>query len=128
MWDQPALDALTSMRAQGITIPVTTVDLGLESSIEIAKGGPLKATGSQRPYDQGVAEALAMMKALVGQTPPAWVGVQSLAGRPIDGARGLQDGVQEGPARRARQCLQGGQTRLQLTPLDGVDTGGGSLR
>ena len=78
VWDQPALDALTSMRAQGITIPVTTVDLGLESSIEIAKGGPLKATGSQRPYDQAVAEALAMMKALVGQTPPAWVGVQSL--------------------------------------------------
>src|SRR6476620_3130941 len=78
MWDQPALDTLSSMRAQGIDIPVTTVDLGLQSAIEIAKGGPLKATGSQRPYDQGVAEALAMMKALIGQTPPAWVGVQSL--------------------------------------------------
>jgi len=78
VWDQPALDTLTSMRAQGVNIPVTTVDLGLESSIEIAKGGPLKATGSQRPYDQGVAEAMAMMKALIGQTPPAWVGVQSL--------------------------------------------------
>jgi ribose transport system substrate-binding protein len=78
VWDQPALDSLTSMRAQGINIPVTTVDLGLESSIEIAKGGPLKATGSQRPYDQGAAEALAMMKALIGQTPPAWIGVQSL--------------------------------------------------
>lgn len=78
VWDQPALDALSSMRAQGVAIPVATVDLGLESAIEIAKGGPLKGTGSQRPYDQGVAEALAMMKALVGQTPPAWVGVQSL--------------------------------------------------
>ena len=78
VWDQPALDSLTSMRAQGVNIPVTTVDLGLESSIEIAKGGPLKATGSQRPYDQGAAEAMAMMKALIGQTPPAWVGVQSL--------------------------------------------------
>ena len=78
VWDQPALDALSSMRAQGVTIPVATVDLGLESAIEIAKGGPLKGTGSQRPYDQGVAEALAMMKALVGQTPPAWVGIQSL--------------------------------------------------
>lgn len=78
VWDQPALDALASMRAQGLDIPVTTVDLGLQSAIEIAKGGPLKATGSQRPYDQGVAEAMAMMKALVGQTPPAWVGVQSL--------------------------------------------------
>ncbi|MDB5780119.1 substrate-binding domain-containing protein [Caballeronia mineralivorans] len=78
VWDQPALDTLTSMRAQGVNIPVTTVDLGLESAIEIAKGGPLKATGSQRPYDQGVAEAMAMMKALIGQTPPAWIGVQSL--------------------------------------------------
>jgi ribose transport system substrate-binding protein len=78
VWDQPALDTLTSMRAQGINTPVTTVDLGLESAIEIAKGGPLKAAGSQRPYDQGVAEAMAMMKALIGQTPPAWIGVQSL--------------------------------------------------
>ena len=78
VWDQPALDALSSMRAQGLDIPVATVDLGLESAIEIAKGGPLKGTGSQRPYDQGVAEALAMMKALAGQTPPAWIGVQSL--------------------------------------------------
>jgi ribose transport system substrate-binding protein len=55
VWDQPALDTLTSMRAQGVNIP-----------------------GSQRPYDQGVAEAMAMMKALIGQTPPAWIGVQSL--------------------------------------------------
>ncbi len=78
VWDQPALDTLTAMRAQGLDIPVTTVDLGLQSAIEIAKGGPLKATGSQRPYDQGVAEALAMIKALVGKEPPAWVGVQSL--------------------------------------------------
>jgi ribose transport system substrate-binding protein len=78
VWDQPALDTISSMRAQGVNVPVTTVDLGLQSAIEIARGGALKATGSQRPYDQGVAEALAMMKALIGQTPPAWVGVQSL--------------------------------------------------
>lgn len=78
VWDQPALDTLSSMRAQGIDIPVTTVDLGLQSAIEIAKGGPLKATGSQRPYDQGVAEALAMMNALIGKETPAWIGVQSL--------------------------------------------------
>jgi ribose transport system substrate-binding protein len=78
VWDQPALDTLTSMRVQSINIPVSTVDLGLQSAIEIAKGGPLKATGSQRPYDQGEAEALAMMNALIGKETPAWVGVQSL--------------------------------------------------
>ena len=78
VWDAPAMDALSAMRAQGITIPVTTIDLSLESAIGIAKGGPLVGTGSQRPYDQGVAEALAMVKALVGGQPPAWIGVQSL--------------------------------------------------
>jgi ribose transport system substrate-binding protein len=57
VWDQPALDTLSSMRAQGANVPITTVDLGLQSAIEIAKGGPLKATGSQRPYDQGVADS-----------------------------------------------------------------------
>src|ERR1700678_930897 len=78
VWDQPALDTLSSMRAQNIDVPVTTVDLGLQSAIEIAKGGPLKATGSQRPYDQGAAEAMAMMNALIGKPTPAWVGVHSL--------------------------------------------------
>ena len=38
----------------------------------------MKATGSQRPYDQGAAEAMAMMNALIGKETPAWVGVQSL--------------------------------------------------
>ena len=78
VWDQPALDTLSSMRAQSIDLPIATVDLGQQSAIEIAKGGPLKATGSQRPYDQGVAEAMAMMNALIGKETPAWVGVQSL--------------------------------------------------
>ncbi|WP_292160829.1 hypothetical protein [Mesorhizobium sp.] len=66
------------MRAQGIDTPMTTIDLGLQSAIEIAKGDQLKATGSQRPYDQGVAEALAMMNALIGKETPPWIAVQSL--------------------------------------------------
>ena len=33
VWDQPALDTLSSMRAQGINIPVTTVDFGTTSNI-----------------------------------------------------------------------------------------------
>jgi ribose transport system substrate-binding protein len=40
--------------------------------------GEVKATGSQRPYDQGVAEAMAMMNALLGKETPGWIGVQSL--------------------------------------------------
>ena len=78
VWDQPALDTLSAERAQGLSVPIATVDLGVQSAIEIANGGSLKATGSQRPYDQGVAEAQAMMKSLIGETVPAWIGVQSL--------------------------------------------------
>jgi ribose transport system substrate-binding protein len=79
VWDAPALDTLSAMRAGGSNVPLTTIDLGLEAAVEIAKGGPLKGLGAQRPYDQGVAEALAMINALIGKTPPAWVGVESLA-------------------------------------------------
>ncbi|GAA1809540.1 substrate-binding domain-containing protein [Planosporangium flavigriseum] len=78
VWDAPAMDTLSAMRAQGITVPVTTIDLGLQAALEIAKGGPLKGLGAQRPYDQGVAEAMALLNAFLGKEPPAWVGVQSL--------------------------------------------------
>ena len=114
MWDQPALDTLSSMRAQGINIPVTTVDLGLQSAIEIAKGGPLKATGSQRPYDQGVAEALAMMKALIGKTPPAWVGVQSLPVVQANVLESYKTVFKKDPPAELRRRLQRGEARLQL--------------
>jgi ribose transport system substrate-binding protein len=79
VWDAPAMDTLSAMRAQGINIPVTTIDLGLEAALEIASGGPLKGLGAQRPYDQGVAEAMALMNAMIGNETPAWVGVKSLA-------------------------------------------------
>lgn len=105
VWDQPALDALSAMRSQGIAVPITTVDLGLQSAIEIAKGGPLKATGSQRPYDQGVAEAEAMMKALIGETVPAWIGVQSLPvaqGNVLEGYRTVFK--KDAPAELADAC------------------------
>jgi ribose transport system substrate-binding protein len=78
VWDRPALDTMSAMRAQGIDIPVTTIDLGLEAAIEIARGGPLKGLGAQHPYKQGQAEAYAMMQALIGNTPPAWVGVEAM--------------------------------------------------
>ena len=117
VWDQPALDTLSSMRAQSIDIPVTTVDLGLQSAIEIAKGGPLKATGSQRPYDQGVAEAMAMMNALIGKETPAWVGVQSLPVVQSNVLESYQDRVQEGSAAGADGRLQRRQAGLQLEQI-----------
>lgn len=79
VWDGPAAGVIAALRAQGKNIPVTTIDLGDQAAVEIASGEFLKGLGAQRPYDQGVAEAQAMMKSLIGETVPAWIGVPSLA-------------------------------------------------
>lgn len=79
VWDGPATGVIAALRAQGKVVPVTTIDLGDQAAVYIAQGTYLKGLGAQRPYDQGVAEALALMHALIGKNPPAWIGVPSLA-------------------------------------------------
>ncbi|MCU1670200.1 MAG: sugar transporter periplasmic ligand binding protein [Blastococcus sp.] len=79
VWDGPAEGVISALRAQGKTIPVTTIDLGDQAATDIATGEYLKGLGAQRPYDQGVTEADAMMKSLLGKKVPAWIGVPSLA-------------------------------------------------
>lgn len=78
VWDAPAMATVAAARESGNPINVSTIDLGLEAAIEMAKGGMIKGLGAQRPYDQGAAEALAALNALLGKKTPAWVGVQSL--------------------------------------------------
>ena len=79
VWDGPATGVISALRAQARSIPVTTIDLGDQAATEIATGQYLKGVGAQRPYDQGVAEARAMMLSLIGKKVPAWIGVPSLA-------------------------------------------------
>ena len=62
------------------SIPVTTVDLGLDAARELARRGLVKGIAAQRPYDLGVAEATAAIMALVGDEPPPWV---ALPGFPV---------------------------------------------
>ncbi|WP_207210595.1 substrate-binding domain-containing protein [Nocardioides zhouii] len=79
VWDGPAAGVIAALRAQGRDIPVTTIDLGDQAATDIATGEYLKGVGAQRPYDQGVAEADAMMLSLIGTDVPDWIGVPSLA-------------------------------------------------
>jgi ribose transport system substrate-binding protein len=79
VWDGPAAGVISALRAQGKKIPVTTIDLGDQAATDLATGEYLKGIGAQRPYDQGVAEARAMMKSFLGKQVPAWIGVPSLA-------------------------------------------------
>jgi ribose transport system substrate-binding protein len=78
VWDTPAMETVDVARRLGREVAIATVDLGEQAAVELAAGGLIKGLGAQQPYDQGVAEALAAVKALLGSTPPAWVAVPAL--------------------------------------------------
>jgi ribose transport system substrate-binding protein len=78
-WDEPAIRVVRALRAVGREIPITTIDLGNETALEIAAGGLIVGVGAQMPYDLGVAEATATIMALVGAEPPPWVALPALA-------------------------------------------------
>ena len=91
VWDGPAEGVISALRAAGKNIPVTTIDLGDQAATDIATGDYLKGLGAQRPYDQGVAEARAMMLSLIAKPVPAWIGVPSLAVIQSNVKQGYQD-------------------------------------
>ena len=77
-WDEPAIRVVRALRAIGREIPIITIDLGNEAAAEIARGGLIKGVGAQMPYDLGVAEATAVIMALVGAETPAWVALPAV--------------------------------------------------
>jgi ribose transport system substrate-binding protein len=79
VWDVPAEGVMSAARAAGKDdLVITTVDLGLNVAIEMAQNGLLKGLGAQRPYDQGVAEALLAGYGLLGKSAPAYVALPAL--------------------------------------------------
>jgi ribose transport system substrate-binding protein len=80
VWDVPAMKAIDALTHQGLSIPITTVDLGNDVAVDMARHGMIKGVGAQMPYDQGSAAARVTLAALVGLPVPPWV---ALAGRPV---------------------------------------------
>ena len=79
VWDVPAEGVLAAARTAGRKdLVVTTIDLGKNVAIEIAKGGIIKGLGAQRPFDQGVTEALLAGYGLLGKKAPAYVALNAL--------------------------------------------------
>ena len=82
VWDAPAIQAVSALRAQSRFLPITTIDLGNEAAIEMAVGGMIKGIGAQQPFDQGITAAIAALQALVGRTPPAWIALPGISVTP----------------------------------------------
>jgi len=72
-WSGPGLDTASAARAQGKDIPSVTINLEADVAIELAKGSTIKGLSSQTPYDQGITEANAAMKALLGKDVPPFL-------------------------------------------------------
>lgn len=66
-WDAPGMLVIAAQREQGKNIPMTMMDLGAEDAIALAKGTNVKGVMAQAPYDHGVGEAWATMRALLGE-------------------------------------------------------------
>lgn len=79
VWDVPAEGALAAARSAGRRdLVITTIDLGTNVALDIARGGPIKGLGAQLPYEQGVAEAILAGYALIGKEAPSYVAVPAL--------------------------------------------------
>ncbi|ALS28729.1 periplasmic binding protein domain-containing protein [Paenibacillus sp. 32O-W] len=81
-WDVPAMGAVAAARVAGKTpenFKIVNENLGNEVALNMAQNGFIAGIGSQRPFDQGVAEARLAALAMIGEPTPAYVAVPSLA-------------------------------------------------
>ena len=79
VWDVPAEGVMAAARASGRTdLALATQDLGTNAAIALAKGELVVGLGAQRPFDQGVTEALLAAGALLGKEQPAYVALSAL--------------------------------------------------
>jgi ribose transport system substrate-binding protein len=79
VWDVPAEGVISAARTAGRDdLVITTIDLGENVAINMAGGGMVKGLGAQRPFDQGVTEAMLAGYGLLGKEAPAFVALPAL--------------------------------------------------
>jgi ribose transport system substrate-binding protein len=79
VWDVPAEGVISAARTNSRDdLVITTCDLGENVAISMAQGGFVKGLGAQRPYSQGVTEAMLAGYGLLGKQAPAFVALPAL--------------------------------------------------
>jgi ribose transport system substrate-binding protein len=82
IWMTPAMSLVAAAREAGKNpeeFIITTVDLEEDGAMEIASNSYIKGTGAQDPYKNGVAEAYAAIRAILGYENPKYVAVPGYA-------------------------------------------------
>jgi ribose transport system substrate-binding protein len=78
-WSDFAAGAVQAARTNGRSdLIVCTEDLDENMALSMLNGGPVRALGSQRPYDQGTAEAMLAGYSLIGKQAPSYVALPAL--------------------------------------------------
>jgi ribose transport system ATP-binding protein len=79
VWDVPAEGVVAAARTSNRPdLVITTCDLGLKAALAIAKG-QIYGLSAQRPFDQGVTEAIMVGYGLLGKAAPPYVALGPLA-------------------------------------------------
>ena len=79
VWDVPAEGVIAAARSAGKDdLVITTIDLGENVAISMARGGYVYGLGAQRPFNQGVTEAMLAGYGLLGKEAPAFVALPAL--------------------------------------------------
>lgn len=79
VWDVPAEGVVSAARTAGKDgLIVTTCDLGANVAIDMAQGEFIYGLGAQRPFDQGVTEAMLAGYGLLEKAAPAYVALPAL--------------------------------------------------
>ena len=79
VWDVPAEGVVAAARNAGRDdLVITTIDLGLNVAIGMADNEFIYGLGAQRPFDQGVNEALLAGYGLLGKKAPPYVALPAL--------------------------------------------------
>jgi ribose transport system substrate-binding protein len=79
VWDLPAEGVRSAaLAARRDDLVMTTIDLGLNVAVDMARDKLIKGVAAQVPYDQGVAEAILAGYALIGKPAPPYVALPAL--------------------------------------------------
>ncbi|QDI91930.1 sugar ABC transporter substrate-binding protein [Salicibibacter halophilus] len=79
VWDVPAEGAIAAADSAGHDdLVMTTIDLGANVGLDMARDGNIQGVGAQLPYDQGVAEAILAGYEILDKEAPPYVAVPAL--------------------------------------------------
>ncbi len=107
IWMTPAMSLVAAAREAGKDpdeFVITTVDLEEDGAMEIASDSYIKGTGAQDPYKNGIAEAMAACRAILGYDNPKYVAVPGYAVTRENVVEGYQTILGEDPPKQIKDA------------------------